>query len=307
MRDTTFLTRTTADGTEIRMPVATISGTRPGPRITVFGGQHGTEYAGIEAAMRLYRELDAGVLCGTVVVVPVTNEHSFVNWIQFAPTLPELQDMMREAAEGSDFIINCHGGEFSEGMHPYVICRFISDPEADRLARRMATAFGVGIVSLSRYRGEPPPDPSGARPAWWLWPKKGLCNELGIPEITPEVGEEVDRSDEIMFGGIMNVLRELKLLDEEPDPVPEPIVIGERWWLTADQDGVWFPDCAVGDDVVKGQRLGIVRDYFGDTLQVVEAPDDARVMNLNVGMPARKSGFLVWIGQLDGSWPEETA
>lgn len=301
----TFLTRTGADGRVTRMPLFEIAGDRPGETITIFGGQHGTEYAGIEACMRLCRDLDPASVRGTIRVVAPTNIHSFENWIQFAPTTPEMREMMTEAATGSQYIINCHGGEFSEGMHPYVICRFISDPEADRLARRMSTAFGVGIVSLSRYRGEPPPDPSGARPAWWLWPKKGLCDELRIPEITPEVGEEVDRDDSIMYNGILNVLRELDFLDEDPQPVPDPIVIGDRWWLTGNQDGVWFPECAVGQDVVKGQRLGIVRDFFGEALQVVEAPEDARVMNLNVGMPAKKDGFLVWVGKLDGEWPTD--
>ena len=304
MKTSRFLSRTDADGVTTRMPLMEITGAGDGDQITVFGGQHGTEYAGIEACMRLCRELDPARLNGTVRVVAPTHIHSFENWIQFAPTTAVMRDMMREAASGSSGIINCHGGEFSEGMHPYVICRLISDAEADALARRMATAFGVGIVSLSRYRGEPPPDPSGARPAWWLWPKKGLCDELRIPEITPEVGQEVDRDDALMYEGILNVLRELGFLSEEAHPVPEPRVIGERWWLTGAQDGVWFPACRVGQDVAAGTRLGEVRDFFGEVLQTVEAPADARVMNLNVGMPVKKDGFLVWLGQLDGAWPE---
>ncbi|MFT5144863.1 MAG: putative deacylase, partial [Thalassolituus oleivorans] len=300
----TFLTRATSDGRERRMPVGIIHGARPGERLTVFAGQHGTEYAGIEAAMRLYRELDPADVRGTVVVVMATHEESLNDWIQFAPTHPEIRDMMKEAATGSQYIINCHGGEFTEGMHPYVICRFISDAQADATAMRMSEAFGAGIISLSRYRGEPPPDPSGARAAWWLWPNKGLCDELQIPEITPEVGEKGDRDDTIMYNGILNVLRELDFLDEEAHPVAAPKIIGDRWWLTGDGPGVFFPEVEVGQMVVAGQRLGIVRDYFGEILQTVTAPQDACVMNLNVGMPAKKDGFLVWIGTLDGSPPE---
>ena len=298
MKQSYFLTRTDEKGGETRMPIGVIHGATPGERITVFGGQHGTEYVGIEASMRLYRELDPAKVTGTIVVSMATNEDSLMNWIQFAPTTPEMADMMLEAATGSQYIMNCHGGEFTELMHPYVICRLIGDEAAEALAMRMARAFGVGIVSLSKYRGEPPPDPSGSRPAWWLWPQKGLCDKLGIPEITPEVGQVGDRDDSIMYAGIINVLKELGFLEGPAIEHPEPVVIGDRWWLTADQEGIFFPVVTVGQDVTKGTFLGEVRDYFGEVLQTVQAPGDAKVMNMNIGMLVKKDAFLIWLGQL---------
>ncbi len=297
MKETYFLSRTDAEGNERRMPIGIIKGVTPGERITVFGGQHGTEYAGIEAAMRLFRETDPADVSGTIVVSMATHEESLMNWIQFAPTHPEIADMMLEAATGSQYIINCPGGEFTEEMHPYVICRLIGDEAAEAVAMRMARALGVGIVSLSKYRGEPSPDPSGARPAWWLWPKKGLCDKLGIPEITPEIGQVGDRDDLLMYGGIINVLKELGFLKGPAIQHPEPNVIGDRWWLTANQEGIYFPVVTVGQEVTKGTFLGEVRDYFGTVLQTVEAPDDATVMNMNIGMPVKKDGFLIWLGQ----------
>ena len=217
---------------------------------------------------------------------------------QFAPTVPEVKDMMLELGRGSQYVINCHGGEFTEAMCPYVICRLIGDEAAETVAMRMARAFGLPYVSISKYRGEPPPDPSGARPAWWLWPKKSLGDELGIPEITPEVGEMGGRDDSLMYAGILNVLRELGFLDGPAQEHPEPKVIGERYWLTADEQGMFFPEVEICQDVAKGQRLGVVRDYFGNILQIVEAPAAAKVMNMNVGMPVKKDGFLLWLGEV---------
>ncbi|NNE36650.1 MAG: hypothetical protein HKN13_15560 [Rhodothermales bacterium] len=295
-KESKFLTRTTADGRTLRIPVGIIRGNRPGKQITVYGGQHGTEYAGIEAAQRLFREIDAESVRGTIVIALATNEESLLNWVQFAPTEPEVKDMMVELARGSSFIINCHGGEFTELMHPYVICRLIGEEEEDRTAMRMARQFGVGIVSISKYRGEPELEPGAPRPAWWLWPKKSLGDELRIPEITPEVGEVGSRDDSIMYGGILNVLRDLDLLDGDAEEKPEPRVIDDRFWLTAQQQGIFFPEIAIGAEVTRGQRLGIVRDYFGNTLQIVEAPADSTVMNMNVGMPVKEGGFLLWLG-----------
>ncbi len=295
-KESRFLTRTTADGRTLRIPVGTIIGNNAGKQVTIYGGQHGTEYAGIEAAQRLYRETDAADVSGTIVIALATNEESLLNWTQFAPTEPEVKDMMLELADGSSFIINCHGGEFTELMHPYVISRLIGDDEQDAIAMRMARQFGTGIVSISKYRGEPKLEPGAPRPAWWLWPKKSLGDEKQIPEITPEIGEVGSRDDTMMYFGIQNVLRDLGILAGDVVDQPEQRVIDDRFWLTADQQGIFFPVVDIAEEVQAGQQVGIVRDYFGNTLQIVKAPADSTVMNMNVGMPVKEGGFLLWLG-----------
>jgi uncharacterized protein len=295
-----WLTRTGEDAEEHRIPVGVIHGAAPGPRVTVFAGQHGTEYDGIEAAQRLYRETEPSHVRGTIAVALVINMRSFQTWTQFAPTPPAVMAMMKELATGSAALINCHGGEFSEGMCPYVICRLVGRDDLDRQAMAMAEAFGLPYISLSRYRGEPPLDPSGVRPAWWLWPRKSMADELQIPEIVPEVGQRGSRDDTgLMYAGIVNVLRRLGVLDGEyRPPVERPRVIGERYWITAAAEGTFFPEVDVCQDVAAGQRLGILRDYFGNTIEEVTAPAAAKVFNMNWGMPVQKDAFLLWLGEV---------
>jgi hypothetical protein len=301
VKDGGFLTRESDDATIYRIPYGRIVGQRPGPQITIFGGQHGTEYDGIEAVQRLYRTLQPNDITGTIVIALATNEASFLAWEQFSETPAPVAEMMTKLATGSQYLINCHGGEVTEGMNPYVICRLLGDDDLDRKARAMADAFGVKYVSFSKYRGEPP-DFGGVRPAWWLWPSKSMADELGIPEITPEVGERGSRDDHgMMYEGIINVLKTLGFLDGEPILHPKPRPIGDRFWLTSDHDGVFFPATRIDADVEKGQELGIVRDYFGDILQVVQAPASAKVMNMNWGMPVRKDAFLLWLGVIENS------
>ncbi len=295
-----YISRTAADGTEYRIPVGTIHGAHPGGVVTVFAGQHGTEYDGIEAAQRLFRTVDPVQVHGTIKVAIVINLRSFQTWTQFAPTPPEVMAMMRELAAGSSALINCHGGEFTEGMCPYVICRLVGQEELDRKAMEMAEAFGLPYISISKYRGEPPLDPSGVRPAWWLWPPKSMADELQIPEITPEVGQRGSRDDDgLMYDGIVNVLRRLGVLDGEYVPLAEPPrVIGDRYWITASADGMFFPEVDVCQDVAKGQRLGILRDDFGNVVEAITAPAAAKVMNMNWGMPVQKDAFLLWLGEV---------
>jgi uncharacterized protein len=296
-----FISRTSADGSEHRIPVGTIHGARSGQKITIFAGQHGTEYDGIEAAQKLFRTIDPEQVGGTIVVAHVLNMRAFQSWTQFAPTPPEISEMMRELAEGSAALINCHGGEFSEGMCPYVICRLVGREDLDRKAMEMAEAFGLPYISLSRYRGEPPPDPSGVRPAWWLWPRKSMADELLIPEITPEVGQRGSRDDEgLMYGGMLNVLRRLGVLAGNfTPPAVRPRVIGDRYWITASAEGTFFPEVDVCQDVEPGQRLGMLRDYFGNVVDEVVAPAAAKVMNMNWGMPVQKDAFLLWLGEME--------
>ena len=51
-------------------------------------------------------------------------------------------------------------------------------------------------------------------------------------------------------------------------------------------------------DVTQGQRIGVVRDYFGNMLQEVVVPASAKVTNLNWGMPVQQDGFLLWLGEV---------
>ena len=183
-------------------------------------------------------------------------------------------------------------------MCPYVICRLLGEDELDKKAMEMAESFGVPYISVSQYRGDPPPQPSGERPPWWL--KKSMADELQIPEINPNVGQRGSRDEQgIMYNGIVNVLRQVGILAGSPAPRAEkPKIIGERYWITATEQGMFFPEVDVCQDVVKGQRLGLVRDYFGNVLQEVIAPAETKVMAMNWGMPVKKDGFLLWLGQV---------
>jgi predicted deacylase len=296
-----FLTATGSDGTEYRMPVGIITGAKDGPQVTIYGGHHGTEYAGIEAVLKLYRTLDPGEVAGRIVFGLVSNEQAFRNWEQFAKAPKEIMDMKRELAEGSQYLIDCHGGEITEGMCPYVICRLLGVEELDEQARAMARAFGTPFVSYSQYRGEPPLDPSGGRPPWWLWPSKNVGDELQIPSITPEVGQQGSRDEDgAMYNGLVNVLKQVGVIPGSPSPAADvQKAIGDRYWITATGEGVSFPEVGICQDVAKGELMGRVRDYFGNTIQEVIAPADAKVMNMNKGMPVKENGFLFWIGEIE--------
>ncbi|MGA2666350.1 MAG: succinylglutamate desuccinylase/aspartoacylase family protein, partial [Nitrososphaerales archaeon] len=61
----------------LTLPIIVIKGAAPGPTLTVVAGIHPTEYAGIEAALRLARGLSPDEVKGRVVILPFVNLAGF--------------------------------------------------------------------------------------------------------------------------------------------------------------------------------------------------------------------------------------
>src|SRR5438876_1694292 len=60
------------------IPVIVINGAKPGPKLALLAGAHGTEYASIIALEKLAQTTDPTVLSGTLIVVPLLNVASFL-------------------------------------------------------------------------------------------------------------------------------------------------------------------------------------------------------------------------------------
>src|SRR6187455_1612136 len=61
----------------IQFPIVIINGADDGPVLCLTAGVHATEYAPIDAAMRVVQSLDAMEVRGAVIVVPVVNMRMF--------------------------------------------------------------------------------------------------------------------------------------------------------------------------------------------------------------------------------------
>ena len=73
-------------GEEVEIPVAHLTGARPGPTFAVMAGMHGGEYAGVLAAQRLIQTVDPDDLRGSLIVIPVISTEAFkMRSIQLSP------------------------------------------------------------------------------------------------------------------------------------------------------------------------------------------------------------------------------
>ena len=122
-------------GTGVRMPLTVVHGVGDGPGVLITGGVHGGEYPGIEAAMRLARELDPRELRGTVVVVHPVNLPAFHARVQYLVpqdgknlnrqfpgnalgTVSERMAhvLMSEIVHRVDAWVDLHGGDIHEAL-----------------------------------------------------------------------------------------------------------------------------------------------------------------------------------------------
>jgi len=69
----TIAVTTRLDGSELRIPVHEVKGTRDGPTLTLVSTQHGAEWFSVEIVRRVIAGLTPAALRGRVVGIPVAN------------------------------------------------------------------------------------------------------------------------------------------------------------------------------------------------------------------------------------------
>lgn len=290
------------------MPVVVARGRRPGPTFTITSGLHAGEYVPIEAVTRFTRELDLDALRGTVIAVLIVNlpgyfEHSLYvnprdgkNMNRVFPGDSSGTDSERVAAflaaeviDGADAFLDAHCGDLTEALMPFVICIQAGDAEVDRQSGAMAEAFGLDYVMTIG-----PESIKGTA--------SGTAAARGIPAISAEAGQQgicdaayVDR----YLGGLRHLASHLGMLPAQATAPAQPTRLREFAWTRASHTGTFFPAVRVGQSVVEGQRVGSVRDLFGEEIEDVRASAAGVVTFCVTSPPVQEGSPLLGVGVLD--------
>lgn len=271
------------DGRSVPVPVIAINGAADGPRIAVTGGIHGAEYVAIEAARRIGMSVDPATLKGSLVVVPISNTTSYHARAIYTSALDDqnlnrvfpgdpngspsqvLADwLFRTVIAPSQYYIDMHGGDMIEALVPFVLAPRYSDPTLDETALAMAKASGIPRVIHGDVAGS----------------TCGAAAAAGVPAVLAEVGGQgVWTEDEVRahMESTMRVLRHLGALQGEVPPAEGQRVYDTFAWMRAEASGLFHPTVDVGDQVAQGQLVGSIVDYFGETLQELQAVTDGEV------------------------------
>ncbi len=287
----------------LEWPVFEASGARDGPRACVLAGVHGCEYSSIAAVVAFMRALDISALTGSIVAVPIVSPTSFRARSPFV--VPEdgrnlnrsfpgdphgsfsdvLADhVFSQFVTGSDVLIDLHGGDMVEALEPFAL---YDDSAVRGSSERLARAFGLRYVVCDTT------DTLGGTTS-------AAAAAAGIPGFIAEAGgrgllepTEVERH----VRGLRSALRAGSVLDGEPDRPPERQLLVERFlWLRTETQGWWQPAVDVGETVTAGDRLGSVRDAFGDVIDTITAPETGVPLFLTSSPAVEPGGLLLGLG-----------
>lgn len=262
------------------LPATFISGFTPGPTVLVVAGIHGGEYAAILALIEIARELEPSEIRGRLLMIHPANPGGFYE--RRATVLPEdgrninslfydesYQGPAASVARAiaglqavSDFYLDLHTADLFEETAPLACYPVTGDEEVSRISRQAAlradvqaliksTLPGAGITEAAR-RGLP-----------------GLLIKRGGP------GGTWRRSEvELYKKDVINILKHLGLLEGPPSPPSAVPLEIEPLYLRSGRRGLWRPEVSVGQEVARGQTLGLISDFFGNTLETFVAEKD---------------------------------
>ncbi len=288
-------------GEPIRFPVGTAHGAADGPVLTVLGGMHGSEFAGIEAAIRLFNEVDASRLRGTLRVGMIYNLPAFVNNLGFLVPHDGKNPMStfpgspigtygeamayyfdQEVLSKTDYFVELHGGDIPEALTPWVFCPVTGNAEVDAKIREMAVAYNIPLIAV-----RPLKDPHNAF---------GTAAMRGKPSILCEAGQQgiLDLADaEIHLVGLRNILVHLGLMPGQVVNTVKRTFLDDYAAIRSELEGMWYPAVKLNETVVKGQVVGAIRDYFGQPLADVKALVDGIITVIRTSPAVRPGNVLI--------------
>jgi predicted deacylase len=280
-------------GDMIRVPVVVLRGIEAGPILGITAAVHGNELNGMRIIHRLVPELDVSELRGTVVAVPVVN-------------VPGYLMNRREFNDGQDLNRIFPGDESANSAQVYA-ARFV-----DRVVKKFEYLIDLHTASFGRvnsmYVRADMRNPIAARMATLQAAQIIVHNEghdrtlrsaaadLGIHAITLEVGDPQRFQRKLIRHGITglhNLLVDLKMIPEEPEPIPtEPVTCERSYWMHTDRGGVLvvFPD--VAEWVDRGQLVARVTDMFGGVVAEYHAPERGIVVGKSTN-PVNQAGSRI--------------
>jgi len=265
---------TLASGRELFIPLHRLEGRAPGPTLGLSAVVHGDEPLTNEVVRRVLSSIDPADLRGTILAVPVVNSLAFESLSRHTPI--DMLDLNRNFP-GSP------SGWLSEQIAHVLTTRFVAQldvhldlhtggifPTVDYVyifdrSRELSLAFGSTFL----FEPSQPYQGTFAVPA----------GAKGIPFFTAEVGGGSFLDAHYLehgVRGVMNVLKQLKMIDGEPIRPAQQTIVTEMAVVRPRFGGVLYPEIGLdqlGKEVAGGTLLGrVVSPYTFETLEEIRAP-----------------------------------
>lgn len=268
------------DGQPIASPMMIATGRHDGPTLWLQALIHGPEVVGPLAIMRFLKSLDLEELRGTVICLMAANPLGFRGYNRLTPqdghnlnrVFPgdprghlseQLAHRLLELSVGnSDAMLDLHsGGDLTITCH-YTLFHNNGTAEGKE-AERLAWASGAPNIWNSL---EPGLNGGHFTQYTKLGGKPALIVESGGGARVWE--HDIERLTTAIFG----VTRAMGMLPGELPGNPAYRLGGDAVHYKCTRGGLFVPRVAEGDDVIAGQHIGDIVDFYGDVVEEIICP-----------------------------------
>jgi hypothetical protein len=255
-----------SDHTPVTMSVHVVHGRRPGPTMFVSAAVHGDEVIGVEIVRRLLRAPNLDMLKGTLLAIPIVNSFGFMNHSRYLPDRRDLNRSFPGSAAGSlaarlahifiqeivshaDIGIDLHSAAVHRTNLPQIR---VSPSKPETMV--LAETFGAPLILTSKTR------PGSLRQT---------AQDLGVDVLLYEAGEGL-RFDEFAtragVTGILRVMHHLKMISAKGITKlrKPPVRSTSSFWMRAPAGGLLRTFKTTGEEVARGDVLGMISDPFGE-------------------------------------------
>lgn len=291
---------------EFELPVTIINGKESGKTALITAGVHAGEYVGIQAAAELSQRIKPEKVAGAVVIVNVLNRQAFENRSgsmgyedhknlnRVFPGNPGGTQMERlayaiekELFPIADFYMDLHSGDDYEKLTPYVYYAGMAEESVAAVSRSMAEQVDVPYMVRSTV-------------------STGGCYNyaasLGIPSILIKRGSMGGWTLEESHStrrDVRNILCYLGIyLGQRDYRNYYPLEVKDLTYQFASCAGLWYPTKLPGDMVQRGEVLGVVKNYQGETLEVSIAQYDGVILYQTGSLQVLESGPMITYGRI---------
>lgn len=292
--------------TKVKTPITVIRGAKEGSTVLIMGGIHSAEYVGIQTAIELANEIDPQEVCGDIIILPVVNtdgfEHRTISMVHedgknLNRVFPGKKDgtladkmaytLTSEIYPKINYIIDLHCGDSYEQLTPYIYAQGAADEEICKRSLEMAKQADVPYIVLSQSS-------SGGT--------YNYAGSIGIPGVLLERGNLGVWSEQEVIENkkdVRRILASLGILDIKLTPLPEKKILQEVIYQNAECAGCFYPTQKAGDIFSKGELLGEIRDYFGNTIKKYYSEFDGVMLYQTVSLTVLKDGPMIAYAKLD--------
>ena len=271
------------------IPFTVIRGMKDGPVLVQTAGTHPTEYSGIDATIRLSKDLKPEDLRGTFIGVPLVNtlgfaERTYINPIDGGNvqglfpgkadgTISEMMayGVFNEIILKANYFLDCHGSDIHESNLWSCLYESTGD-DVEKTSAAIAKATKLTYLQKGIHGG------LGLEAA-----KRGIAGCL----------YELCTGDRLLpvesnaiYDATLNVMRHLKMIESKPTPIKGQLAVAEgqkqelftkRASSYFTKSGMYHTDTKAGELVSKGQVVGKVTDIWGDVVETIYAPATGRI------------------------------